>query len=344
MSKGGGGSGGGRAARPAISGDKGRTNLSTAALVSMYRTMYTIRRFEQRSLDLHKQGAFRRSGIHPYIGQEAVAVGVCAALGPDDLIASTHRGHGHAIAKGADIGRMIAELAGRRDGYCKGRVGSMHIADFTRGNLGANGIAAGGVPVAVGAALASQILGTRKVAVTFFGEGAANQGVFLESLNLASVWKLPVIFVCENNLYAISIPAALTLPLPDVAIRGRGFGVPGIVVDGQQVLEVYGAACMAVKRARRGEGPTLIECKTYRFEGHSTVSPVPRRPAEEVEAWTARDPIRLFEQLLDAVEGVSTEALTKVREEVDLAVEAAVEFALSSPEPEVEQLFEDIYA
>ena len=259
----------------------------------MLRTMQTIRRFEERaSADYHAGNIY--GVVHCYVGEEAVAAGVCAALDPDDQIISTHRGHGHCIAKGADLDRMMAELYGRETGYCKGKGGSMHIADFAKGMLGANGIVAGGISIVTGAGLAAQLLGNGRVAVSFFGDGAANAGPFHEFINIAAAWKLPVIYVCENNLYAAQTGQMATHAMPDVAGRAGGYGIPGVVVDGNDIFAVHEAAGKAVARARAGEGPTLIECKTYRHRPHTERKGQPdHRPREEVALWMsdARDPI-----------------------------------------------------
>ena len=234
----------------------------------MLRSMQRIRRFEERASDDYRSGDIY-GVVHCYIGEEAVAVGVCSTLKRDDQIISTHRGHGHCLAKGADMKRMMSELYGRQSGYCKGKGGSMHIADFSIGMLGANGIVAGGIPIVTGAGLAAQLEGKGRVAVSFFGDGASNAGPFHESINIAAKWKLPMLYVCENNLYAASTAAVNTLALGDVSARAAGYGIPGVVVDGNDVLAVFEAAQVAVSRARRGEGPTLIECKTYRWRGHT---------------------------------------------------------------------------
>ena len=248
----------------------------------MLRSMQTIRRFEERASDDYQAGAIY-GVVHCYIGEEAVAVGVCAALNRGDQIISTHRGHGHCLAKGADLNRMMAELYGRQTGYCKGKGGSMHIADFSIGMLGANGIVAGGIPIVTGAGLAAQLEGKGRVAVSFFGDGASNAGPFHESINIAATWKLPMLYVCENNLYSAGTLAAETLALSDVAARAAGYGIPGVVVDGNDVMAVYEAAEAAVNRARAGQGPTLIECKTYRWRGHT------ERPGQADPRPTGRD-------------------------------------------------------
>jgi len=311
----------------------------------MLRMMQTIRRFEERaSSDFH---AGRIHGVvHCYIGEEAVAVGVCSALEVDDRIISTHRGHGHCIAKGADLNRMMAELYGRADGYCKGKGGSMHIADFSIGMLGANGIVAGGISIIAGAALAAQLDGGSRVAVGFFGDGASNAGPFHESLNIASAWKLPVVYVCENNLWAVNTPAAASVSVPNVADRAAGYGIPGIVVDGNDVLAVHEAAAAAVARARAGDGPSLIECKTYRHRRHTERPTQPDdRPAEEIAAWMARDPIaRLSASLREQQGQLSDEEWQAMDEEVLRAIDAAVTFAQASPVPAPEAALEDVFA
>src|SRR3954470_22266665 len=252
--------------------------------VELYRQMLMIRRFEERALELRRDGRIY-GVVHPYIGEEAIAVGVCANLRTSDRIVSNHRGHGHCIAKGADIKRMMAELFGRRDGYCKGKGGSMHIADFDVGMLGANGIVGAGLPITAGAGLAAQLEGGDNVAVGFFGDGATGEGPFHESLNIAALWKLPVIWVCENNQYAVETPVAAGLAAKNVADLAAGYGFPGYTIDGNDVLAVYQAANEAVRRARAGEGPTLLECKTWRKHQHAlrdVVTP-DRRPPKLIE-------------------------------------------------------------
>ena len=258
-------------------------------LAGLYASMYKIRRFEQEAVKLFHNKELP-GWLHSYIGEEAVAVGVCASLNRDDYITSTHRGHGHCIAKGADLKRMMAELYGKETGYCKGKGGSMHIADFSIGILGANGIVGGGIPIATGTALASQYLEDGRVTVCFFGDGASNQGGFHESLNLASLWKLPVVYVCENNLYAETTPQADHQPIRDIADRAKSYNMPGVIVDGNDVFAVYEKANKAVERARAGRGPTLIECKTYRYRGHWEGDPEVYRTKEEVKEWKKRSP------------------------------------------------------
>ncbi len=310
----------------------------------MLRTMQTIRHFEERASDEYRAGNIY-GVVHCYIGEEAVATGICAALNRDDQIISTHRGHGHCIAKGADLKRMMAELYGRETGYCKGKGGSMHIADFSIGMLGANGIVAGGIPIVTGAGLAAQLEGNARVAVSFFGDGASNAGPFHESINIAAAWKLPVIYVCENNLYAASTPAASTLAHRDVAARAAGYDIPGIVVDGNDVIAVYEAAQNAVARARNGEGPTLIECKTYRWRGHTErIGGSDPRPQSEIQAWKQRDPIERFVANLMDQRCLTQAAWQKMDEEILAAIEDAVQFAKASPFPDLEAATEDVFA
>lgn len=317
---------------------------TTEKQLEMLRSMQTIRRFEERASDDYQAGAIY-GVVHCYIGEEAVAVGVCAALNRDDQIISTHRGHGHCLAKGADLNRMMAELYGRQTGYCKGKGGSMHIADFSIGMLGANGIVAGGIPIVTGAGLAAQLEGNGRVAVSFFGDGASNAGPFHESINIAATWKLPMLYICENNLYSAGTIAADTLALNDVAARAAGYGIPGVVVDGNDVMAVYEAAEAAVNRARAGQGPSLIECKTYRWRGH-TERPGQEdpRPKEEIEEWRQRDPINRFATSLMEHGLLTEEAWQKMDAEILAAIEDAVKFSEESPFPEPEAAVEDIFA
>ncbi len=319
-------------------------NLPPDRQRQMLRQMLTIRRFEERASADYLAGKIH-GVVHCYIGEEAVAVGVCSALERSDRIISTHRGHGHCIAKGADLNRMMAELYGRQTGYCKGKGGSMHIADFGIGMLGANGIVAGGIAIVTDAGLAAQMEGSGAVAVSFFGDGASNAGPFHECLNIAATWKLPMLYVCENNMYAAQTPAAATHALGDVAARAAGYGIPGVVVDGNDVFAVYQAANAAVERARSGAGPTLIECKTYRWRAHTERrgQPDPRDPAE-VEAWRRRDPIALLERRLREQGELDDAAMQAMESEIAGALEAAVAFAEASPFPLPEQATDDVFA
>lgn len=313
-------------------------------LIWMYTTMLKIRRFEARVGELFREARLRGS-VHLYIGEEAVATGICAALGTDDYITSTHRGHGHCIAKGGQLNEMMAELMGRATGYCKGKGGSMHIADLELGILGANGIVGAGIPITAGAALSARNRGTDQVAVAFFGDGASNQGSFHEGINFASILHLPAIFVCENNQYAQTTPATYDLNITNIADRAAAYGIPGVVVDGQDVLKVYAAAKAAVERARGGEGPTLIEAKTYRFEGHFLGDPQTYRSREEIAQWRdTRDPIPPFRQFIVEHQVLSDSEAQRIDDQVKEGVEAAIRFAENSPEPTADMLFADVYA
>ncbi|MBT6314872.1 MAG: thiamine pyrophosphate-dependent dehydrogenase E1 component subunit alpha [Alphaproteobacteria bacterium] len=311
----------------------------------MLRQMLTIRRFEEQASEGFQTGDIY-GVVHAYIGEEAVAVGVCEALRDGDQIISTHRGHGHCIAKGADLNRMMAELYGRQDGYCKGKGGSMHIADFGIGMLGANGIVAGGISIITGAGLAAQMDGAGGVAVGFFGDGASNAGPFHESINIAATWKLPVIFVCENNLWAVNTRASDSVATPDVAARAAGYGIPGVIVDGNDVEAVHEAAQQAVARARAGEGPTLIEAKTYRHRRHTERADQPdARPADEIAAWMARDPIDLLIKRLQEQQGqLADDELEAIQAEVRTSIRTAVAFAEASPFPTLESALDDVFA
>jgi TPP-dependent pyruvate/acetoin dehydrogenase alpha subunit len=311
----------------------------------MLRTMQRIRRFEERASDDYVAGDIYGT-VHCYIGEEAVAVGVCSALDNDDQIISTHRGHGHCIAKGADINLMMAELYGRETGYCKGKGGSMHIADFSIGMLGANGIVAGGISIITGAGLAAQLDGKGRVAVSFFGDGASGAGPFHESLNIAAAWKLPMIYVCENNLWAVNTAAENALSIPDVGSRASSYGIPGIIVDGNDIFAVHEAAHNAVERARRGDGPTLIECKTYRHRRHTERPTQPDvRPQKEIDEWLKKDPIDRLVQHLQQQQGqLSTEEWKQMDDEILREVEESVNFAKNSPFPGTEKATEDVFA
>jgi acetoin:2,6-dichlorophenolindophenol oxidoreductase subunit alpha len=324
------------------------SDLSPNAILDIYTRMLRIRRFEEQVGKLFAQGQLP-GFVHLYIGEEAVGAGVCAALRDDDYIISTHRGHGHVIAKGGDFDRMMAELFGKATGYCKGKGGSMHIADFSIGMLGACGIVGGGIPVAVGAGLSAKTRGTDQVSVTFFGDGAANEGSFHESINLASVLKLPVLFVCENNQYGEFTPADKAMNIKDVAIRAAGYGIPGVIVDGTDALAVHEVAQEAVARARRGEGPTLIEAKTHRKGGHAEgeeaflAGQQYRDEAEKLDA-QRKDPIFRLHEVIVERQLIALEQLETLDESIVSEVNAAVEFARNSPDPDVESIYEDMWA
>jgi acetoin:2,6-dichlorophenolindophenol oxidoreductase subunit alpha len=318
------------------------TDLKKEKLTEMFRKMLEIRLFEEKVFELYGQNLVPGT-IHLYAGEEAVAVGVCSALERDDYITSTHRGHGHCIAKGADLKRTMAEILGKETGYCKGKGGSMHIADFSIGMLGATAVVGAGLPIAVGAGLSAKLRKTDQVTACFFGEGASNQGTFHESLNLASVWKLPVVFICENNLYAMGTKQSLVMAIENVADRAAGYGIPGVTIDGNDVLAVYDCTRTAVERARKGEGPTLIECKTYRHKGHSRVDSAKYRPREEVEEWLRRDPIKRFREKLLQTNMVTEAEIGQIASQVADKIEEAVKFATQSPYPAPEEALEDVY-
>ena len=311
-------------------------------LLNFYQRMLLIREFELRAINERRAGLIP-GFIHSCVGQEATAVGACAALRTSDVITSTHRGHGHLIAKGGEAKYMMAELAARDTGYCGGKGGSLHMTDFDLGILGANGIVAGGIPMASGAALAFQMRGEDRVALAFFGDGAVNEGAFHEAANLAGLWQLPIIFFCENNLYGEGTPQSKQAPVADLAVRAEGYAFPGGIVDGNDVLAVYEAARTAAERARAGSGPTFIEGKTYRFRGHYEGDPMVYRAKEEMEAWRQRDPISVFaDRLLDA--GLASELeLQAVADRVQETLDEAVDFAAASPQPQPESALEGVY-
>jgi len=312
-------------------------------LIGMYRKLLQIRHFEEKVFELYGQNMVPGT-IHLYVGQEAVAVGVCSTLRRDDYITSTHRGHGHCIAKGADIKRVMAEILGRKTGYCKGKGGSMHIADFSVGVLGATAVVGAGLPIATGAALSIKLRRTDQVVACFFGDGASNQGTFHESLNMAAIWRLPVLFVCENNLYAMGTRQTRVMLIKNIAERAAAYGMPGVTVDGNDVLAVYRATKEAVERARKGDGPTLLECKTYRHKGHSRMDPAKYRPKEEVEEWLRKDPVKRFRAKLIEMNVLSQKEAEEIERAVISEVEEAVKFALESPYPSPEEALEDVYA
>lgn len=316
------------------------SKIAREILVKMYRKMILIRRFEERMYELYTQGKIVGT-IHPYIGQEASAVGVAEALRPDDYVTSNHRGHGHTLAKGLQPDRMMAELLGRATGYCGGKGGSMHVADVAAGILGANGIVGAGLPIALGAALSSKMQRTGRVSVSFFGDGGANAGVAHEAMNMAAIWKLPVVFVCENNLYSLSASLAKVSSVDDLSVRAAGYGMPGVSVDGMDVVAVHEAATQAVDRARSGAGPTFIVNRTYRFMGHSRGDPNYGiyRTKEEWDSWKKRDPLTLTADRLALTESERNDYLEEGRQEID----KAAEFALNSPWPDSGKAFADIY-
>ena len=321
-------------------------DYSKEQLMDFYETMYKMRRFEEEVFEFYKKGMM--AGLaHLYMGEEAVATGVCAALSDQDYIGSTHRGHGHLVARGADIDRMMAEILGKKTGYSGGKGGSMHIMAMDKGILGANGIVGGEIPIATGAAYTAKLKKTGQVAVSFMGDSATNEGTFHESINMAAAWKLPCIYIIENNLYGISVDIRDVTNTPDLAVRAKAYDIPGIVVDGMDVLAVYEAAKEAVARAKRGEGPTLIECKTYRWQGHHVGDPAvyrSRRSETEKEEWQARCPVTTFKSEIckadKALEVVIQEIETKIEQEIQVAVK----FAAESDYPLAEEAFTDVFA
>jgi len=316
--------------------------LSEAKKRELLRQMYTIRAFEEKAEQLYTLGKIHGT-MHLSIGMEASAVGSIAALRPDDLILSTHRGHGHCIAKGADLKLMMAEFMGKETGYCRGRGGSMHIADVEGGNLGANGVVGGGIPIAVGVGLSLKMQKRDQIILCFFGDGAANLGPFHEALNMAAIWKLPVVYVCENNQYAMSFSVKKAVAIERISDRAAAYGMPGVTVDGNDLMAVYQAVSQAVKRARAGEGPTLIENVTYRWRGHSKSDANRYRTREEIEAWKQKCPIKRFRARL-IEEGILTEEeADRIAQEAYAAVDAAVAFAEASPEPTLETIEEGVY-
>jgi pyruvate dehydrogenase E1 component alpha subunit len=317
--------------------------LSSAELLDALRKMYMIRFFEEKAEELYALGKIHGT-MHLSIGQEASAVGSCLALRPDDYILSTHRGHGHCLAKGADVNRMMAEFMGKAVGYCRGRGGSMHIADVDGGNLGANGVVGGGLPLSPGVGLSLKLQKSDRVCLTFFGDGAANEGAFHEALNMSSIWSLPVVYVCENNQYAMSMSVKKGMAVGQISTRATAYKIPGVSVDGNDLFAVYSAVRDAVARARSGEGPTLVECVTYRWRGHSKSDRQRYRTREEVKEWQARDPIeRLRSRMLEA--GLASQAeLDGLADEARQAVEDSVAFAEAAAEPDPETLMDGVYA
>jgi len=306
-------------------------------------TMWHIRRFEEAVDDLFARGLMHGT-MHLSIGQEASATGACLALRPTDSIASTHRGHGHCIAKGADLTRMMAELLAKETGYCRGRGGSMHIADVAGGNLGANGIVAGGIPIAAGAALAEKLRGSDNVVLSFFGDGAANEGAFHEALNLAAIWALPVVFVCENNKYAMSFSTEKAFAIERISERAAAYGMPGVTVDGNDVEAVHAAVSEAAARARRGEGPTLVEAETYRWRGHSKSDKNLYRSKEEIAHWREGDPIERFENVVRDRGLLDEEAISRIRAAASEDVKTAIREAMAAPDAQPDDLLAGVFA
>lgn len=319
------------------------SHITNEKLVDIYKEMWLIRYFDEKVDQFFAKGMIHGT-THLCVGQEATAAGAIAALQEIDKITSTHRGHGHCISKGADVNRMMAELFGRETGYCKGKGGSMHIADVDKGNLGANGIVGGGIPLAVGAALTSKMKNKGYVVLCYFGDGASNEGSFHEALNLASIWKLPVVFLCENNQYGMSGSVKEMTNIENIADRAGSYGIPGKVVDGTDTIEIMNTVYEAAENARQGNGPSLIEAKTYRWKGHSKSDAKKYRTREEEEEWRKKDAIKKYKELLIQEGLLTEEKASQLQEQAKQEIEDAVKFAENSPEPTIDSLLEDVYA
>ncbi len=312
-------------------------------LAELYTKTQKVRLFEEKVWELFGQNLVPGT-LHLYLGQEAVAAGVTTALKQTDLVQSTHRGHGHVVAKGADMKAALAELLGKKTGSCKGKGGSMHITQFDVGVLGATGVVASGLPIAVGAALSCQMRKTTDVVVCYFGDGASNNGTFGESLNMSSIWKLPIVWVLENNLYAMGTPIKMMCPTADIAKRADGYCIPNVVVDGNNALEVYKAAEEAVERARKGEGPTLIECKTYRMKGHSRFDAAKYRPKEESDWWLGHDAVDIIRKIAIENGALTEKEADKIKKALQKEVDEAADFAVKSEYPKPEETLDDVVA
>ena len=310
--------------------------------LELLRVMLKIRLFEKKVVELFRSGELP-GWLHSYIGEEAVATGVCLNLNEGDYITSTHRGHGHCIAKGVEIKYMMAELYAKETGCCKGRGGSMHIADVSKGVLGANAIVGGGIPIATGAAFACKYLNNKKVVVSFFGDGATNQGSFHESLNLASVWKLPIVYLCENNLYAETNPVGKHLNIKDIAVRADAYNIEAVIINGMDVLDVYGKMKKTLKEVREGKGPILVEAKTYRYCGHYDGDPEVYREQEEIKKWREKDPIKKLEILLKKEGFIESKDLENIKKEIELEIKDAITFAKGSPEPDARSVLDYVF-
>lgn len=318
-------------------------NFTERQLKKLYKKMWDIRLFEEKLKSFFERGLIHGT-THLAIGQEACAVGACAVLNEEDKITSTHRGHGHSIAKGADMKRMMAELFGRTTGYCKGKGGSMHIADVEKGNLGSNGIVGGSIPIAVGAALTAQMKKQPYVTLCFFGDGATNEGSFHEALNLAAIWNLPVVFICENNQYGMSSSIEQMIKIEHISERAKAYGFKGVTIDGNDMIDVINTTYEAVERARSGKGPTLIEMETYRFNGHSKSDQLVYRTREEERTWFEKEPIQRFKDILIESNVMTEEEAEMIKRQSQEEVEAAIDFAKNSPMPTEEDLLTDVYA
>lgn len=310
--------------------------------IKMYEMAYTIRRFEEAAIEQYRLGHIY-GYLHPYIGEEAIAVGSILALNPDDYIVSTHRGHGHALAKGHDLKKMFAELLGKASGYCAGRGGSMHVANLEQYNLGANGIVGGGIPIATGAGMTIKLRKSKQVVLSFFSDGAVNNGTFHESINMAAIYQLPVIYIIENNHYAVSTSVRESTRIPDLCIRAAAYGIEGFSMDGNDAVAIYEAIQSPIQKAREGNGPTLIEFKTYRHGGHHVNDPGLYMPREELDFWKSKDPILLLRNHL-IESGCLEEEIENIQERVDIKIKEAVKFAIESPEPSEAEFLQEIAA
>lgn len=312
-------------------------------LIEIYKTMNRIRKFEEKVYDLFIKGIIRGS-VHLCIGQEAIPATVCSFLRDEDYITSSHRGHGHCIAKGGSINSMMAELFAKETGCCRGKGGSMHLADFKKGNLGANAIVGGGIPIAVGGALAAKYDKTDQMAVAFFGDGASNQGTFHESINLAAVWNLPIIFICENNGFGISVSTKESTSVKDISIRGKAYGIPGHTVDGNDVFAIGVVVKKAIERIKKGDGPSLIECKTYRWIGHWIGDPEVYRTKDDVEEWKNKCPINRLREYMIVKKILANKDIIEIEKDVKKEVEDAMDFAKNSPEPDPGTILDDVFS
>ena len=317
-----------------------KSKLSKEKLINMLRLMYKIRYFEKKAKEFYTQRLIT-GALHSYVGEEVIAVGTCVNLKKDDYVVSTHRGHGHCIAKGGDVKRMLAEIMGKKTGYSRGRGGSMHLFDKEIGFLGGNGVVGAGLPISLGAAFSAKYRNSNQVAVCFFGEGASTQGTFHESLNIAGLWKLPLIFICENNLYAVTTPVSENVSIPNVGDRACAYGIPGKTINGQDVLKVYETVYEAVQRARNNQGPSLIECKTYRYNPHCMVIKE-TRPEKEIKRWKEKDPIIHFEKKLLKEKVITSNDSEKMKIEIKKEIEEAEAFANKSSYPDVESFKKEI--
>lgn len=319
-----------------------KQTYSKEFILKLYEEMIRIRDFETKASECFTKGMLA-GNIHLSIGQEATAVGGCGALEERDFITSTHRGHGHCIAKGAQTDKMLAEIFGKKTGYCQGKGGSMHIADVSLGILGANGIVGAGIPIATGSGLTSKVRGTDEVTLCFFGDAASNQGTFHESINMAAAWNLPVVYLCENNGYGVSVPIHKVTNTENISQRAQGYGIPGVTVDGNDVLAVYEAVKKAVEHARKGNGPSLVECKTYRNQGHYCGDPAKYRPADYSVEAVEKDAIKRFKDYL-LTKNVKEEEIKTIEDKVSEEIEAAYEFANNSEYPDVSEVTTDVYS